>query len=359
MRPLAVTLAALALWAAPAHAIVGGTPVAPGDLRAVANVYVGGAFGCSGTLVAPGWVMTAAHCGSLTAVLTAGTVPSSAPFPAEAYTVYLDTVKADGSGGEQHAVKQVVVASDYGFQNGGGSDVSLLELTEVSKAPPVRIAATGERSSWRAGVLATIAGFGLTDENAGSGPDTMQRAQVPIQRDVDCATDYPDGSFDPRTMLCAGYPQGGTDSCQGDSGGPLFVALPSGTLRLAGSTSFGEGCAKAGKPGVYARVADDPLRAFVGKIVPAALAPEPKDAPAAQPGASTPSTTPEAGPTAAQRKASARRAAMARCGRKGSARVRARCRALVRCGDRRTAKSRARCRAAARYRYRARSAPSK
>ncbi|MFL5844024.1 MAG: S1 family serine peptidase [Solirubrobacteraceae bacterium] len=322
MRIFGAIFAALAFSATPAQAIVGGKDVPAGELRAVANVYVGGAFGCTGTLIAPTWVMTAAHCGSLTGVLTGGAIPSTLPVPASAYTVYLDTVKASGQGGEQHSVKQVVVATDYGIQGGGGSDVSLLELDTASKAPPIKIAALGERSSWKAGVSATIAGFGLTAEN-GDAPDTMQRAQVPIQSDATCAADYPDGSFDAKTMLCAGPPEGGTDTCQGDSGGPLLVDVPTGVQRLVGATSFGEGCAQAGKPGVYARVAEDPLRAFVGKVVPAALAPEPQKT---EP-AGTPTTRPL---TAAQKRAAAKRKALKACGKRKTAKKRKACRAKVR-----------------------------
>jgi secreted trypsin-like serine protease len=128
-------------------------------------------------------------------------------------------------------------------------------------------------------VLATIAGFGTTSENAGSAPDQMQFAQVPITTDQYCANAYPnglsntDGSFDAKTMICAGYPQGGTDTCSGDSGGPLLVPVTSGQLRLVGATSFGQGCAEAGKPGVYARVAEGPIRAFIERFVPDAFAP--------------------------------------------------------------------------------------
>ena len=64
-------------------------------------------------------------------------------------------------------------------------------------------------------------------------------------------------------MVCAGYPQGGTDTCQGDSGGPLFGHDAAGALRVVGATSFGDGCAQPGKPGVYARVGDAALREWI------------------------------------------------------------------------------------------------
>jgi trypsin len=288
MRLRIATLLALSATAVPAHAVVGGKPVPPHHLRFVADVYIGGSFGCTGSLIAPRWVMTAGHCGSLTGAVTEGLLPSQAAFPPSAYKIQLDSVYADGRGGETHTVDKVVVDTDYGVQNGTGSDVSLLELSDASKVAPVKVAALGERKLWTAGKLATIAGFGTTSESAGDPPPQMQQAQVPIVADADCAKDYPggfseasdDGSFDPKTMLCAGYPKGGTDTCQGDSGGPLMVRSASGKAwRLVGATSFGKGCAEAGKPGVYARVAEGPIRAFVAKIVPAAMAPEPKPKP--------------------------------------------------------------------------------
>src|SRR5947208_10558906 len=196
-----VVVAALCAPASPAGAVVGGTPVPDGQLRYVANISIAGAFGCTGTLIAPDWVLTAGHCGSLTGSI----VPTPIGMPASTIDVKLDSVHTDGTGAEDHKVTQVIVDSDYLVTNGSGNDVTLLQLDHPSAVAPVHIAAVGERAIWAPGKLATIAGFGLTSEDASQPPDTMRKARVPIRTDADCAAAYPDGlgggSFDAGTML--------------------------------------------------------------------------------------------------------------------------------------------------------------
>src|SRR3954470_3609858 len=257
-RVLAVSVATAALLAAaaaPSSAVVGGGNASPGEYPAVAEVTFG-PFLCTGTLVTPEWVLTAGHCGSVTGAGVASPAGS---------TSRLIDVRIGGvsqSDGERRSVSQVVVHPDYLLTS--GYDISLLRLSQSSTMAPTQVAGAGERSIWTAGTLETIVGWGATQEG-GDLPDNLQEARVPVTTDQYCAGAYSD--FDAKTMVCAGFPQGGVDTCQGDSGGPMFGAGD----KVVGATSLGEGCARAGKPGVYARVGDTTLREWIRCVAPAGV----------------------------------------------------------------------------------------
>jgi secreted trypsin-like serine protease len=185
-------------------------------------------------------------------------VASPASWPPQLINVRIGGVTQ--SDGERRSVSQVVVHPDYLLTS--GYDISLVRLSQSSTMAPTQVAGAGERSIWTAGTLEAIVGWGATEEG-GNLPDNLQEARVPITTDAYCAGAYSD--FDPRTMVCAGFPQGGVDTCQGDSGGPMFGKTSTGVLRVVGTTSFGEGCARPGRPGVYGRVADDTLRPWIAQ----------------------------------------------------------------------------------------------
>ncbi|HEX6945615.1 MAG TPA: serine protease, partial [Casimicrobiaceae bacterium] len=276
-RIRATLIAMLALAAAPAssaQAIVGGHDVPDGQRPYVAYITIDGLFACTGTLVAPTWVVTAGHCSSITGAVA----PTPIGQPGQLITVSVGSNKPDQ--GDHPAVKQVLVAPDYLFLNGNSNDVGLIELATPATQPTVKIAGKGEEGLWTPGTLATIAGFGVTEEG-GNAPDVMQEAQVPITTDAYAQAAYPN-DFDPATDIAAGYPQGGVDTCQGDSGGPLLVPGPNGSERLVGDTSRGDGCAQPGKPGVYGRVAGAKLREWIRSVAPEAIAPDATAASAAK-----------------------------------------------------------------------------
>jgi len=302
--------------AAPAQAIVGGHDAAPGEYPAVAEVVIASTFHCTGTLIAPTWVLTAGHCGSI----TGDAVATPAAWPAPLIDVRIGSVKPGQ--GEPAPVQQAIVEPSYLLTT--GYDVTLLKLASASAQPPVRIAGAGEEGLWAPGTSETIVGFGTTSAGDSTLPDTLQVASVPITTDAYCAGAY--SNFDPATMVCAGFPQGGVDTCQGDSGGPLFAHTATGALKVVGATSFGSGCAEPGHPGVYARVAGVALRQWI-----ASQAPEAVDPPAASGTLATSFFSPAA-PAAAP---------AAQAGRTALARRIARCRRIRARGHSATARRRA------------------
>lgn len=82
--------------------------------------------------------------------------------------------------------------------------------------------------------------------------------QIPIVSSEACRNVYVDYRITDN-MFCAGYRRGKMDSCAGDSGGPILCQDPRRPNRpwtIFGITSFGEGCGKRGKFGIYARLSN-------------------------------------------------------------------------------------------------------
>ncbi|XP_066468941.1 transmembrane protease serine 9-like [Tiliqua scincoides] len=99
-----------------------------------------------------------------------------------------------------------------------------------------------------------ITGWGRRKEG-GSATNTLQEAQVDLIPTDICKREDWYGESIKSNMFCAGYEGGGVDSCQGDSGGPLMCYFPDvSKYYLIGVTSFGIGCGRPKRPGIYTRV---------------------------------------------------------------------------------------------------------
>jgi trypsin len=159
---------------------------------------------------------------------------------------------------DEHEVQDVSFHPGFDedtFQNDVGYLVLDAPVTTGPAIQTIDLAGDDEAPVWAPNTPVDISGWGSTVFD-GDTVDVLRAAKVPIVTDSTCGSSGVYGSaFDPATMVCAGFPEGGVDSCQGDSGGPLASPLEGGEHRLVGVTSWGFRCAEPDAPGVYARIA--------------------------------------------------------------------------------------------------------
>src|SRR5215207_7625636 len=245
---------------------------------------------CGGSLITPTIVITAAHC-------VYNTDPEDdSQLDADDVDVILGRTTLTGSDGVEHNVSATAYQSNFNpitLQN----DVGYLVLATSSAQAPIQIASVDEAALWDPDSLEEVTGWGATAV-AGQGrfgSDTLQAATVPIVADSTCGSALVYGSeFDDETMVCAGdMANGGVDTCFGDSGGPMQAPVGDGIYRLVGITSRGDGCAQAGKPGVYTRVAGSVLSSAIqSKIEELQANPRPPSSGVNQPVQAQPTLTP-------------------------------------------------------------------
>lgn len=229
--------------------IVGGADVPADQYPFLISLQIKG-FGhwCGGTLISADTVITAAHCVDRS--------PS-------VYSVLAGQTTLSASDGTRHDVKSIHVHPRYNRDN--KADVAILKLsTPVEGITPVTLGGLEGASYEQAGRLLTVAGWGRLTEG-GRGPDVMQHVAVPFIPHAECQRQYQGRKvIDANVELCASRP--GQDSCQGDSGGPLFLRSADARWVQLGVVSWGIGCARAGSPGVYTRLAGPEVNDFIKQV---------------------------------------------------------------------------------------------
>ncbi|KAL3976978.1 RING finger protein [Sarotherodon galilaeus] len=194
---------------------------------------------CGGAIVSPLWVISAAHCFIRHSKASLWTVLAGKH----------DLDKAEQPQEQLVGVSMIFIHHSYNTQS-KDSDIALLKLEKPLEfnhfVRPIDIWMTPLPLLMKC----TITGWGSTREN-GPRVNRLQEVNVTILPSDTC-NQYYLGRIRP-SMFCAGKDEGGLDACQGDSGGPLSCFTGT-RYELAGLVSWGVGCGRAKRPGVYTRV---------------------------------------------------------------------------------------------------------
>ncbi|XP_013921185.1 PREDICTED: suppressor of tumorigenicity 14 protein-like [Thamnophis sirtalis] len=202
---------------------------------------------CGASLISNKWLVTASHCFN-----EKNYVRYTDPSLWTAYMGLLDLDNRTNRLVQKRTIKKIIrhpLFNDFTFDY----DIALMELSSpvTFSKEIIPICLPDATHDFPAGKAFWVTGWGKTQEH-GAGARILQKAEIRAINQTMCESLLVN-QLTPR-MMCVGVLTGGIDACQGDSGGPLTSIEVNNRMFLAGVVSWGDGCARRDRPGVYTRV---------------------------------------------------------------------------------------------------------
>ena len=254
----AVAIALLAPGPAEAQAPKAQASIIRGDVASIADfpslAFIvaendkGGGFACTGTVIAPRVVLTAAHCvedldfGGFTPkddyLVVTGRADPGQPGSGE-------TLKVDGT--------HVFPGFNPGIIRG---DAALLVLAHPTSAPAIPLATSADNALYQGGTQVLLAGWGLTHPDAGSRPKSLRWTSNVVLDPAACKQRtrryYP--PYSTALQMCTTDPPDHKNGgCFGDSGGPVIAQRADGTPVEIGIVSTGGPQCSTKLPNIFTR----------------------------------------------------------------------------------------------------------
>ncbi|XP_069833459.1 hepatocyte growth factor activator [Dendropsophus ebraccatus] len=228
--------------------ILGGLSALPGSHPWMAAIYIGDVF-CAGSLIMPCWVVSAAHCFAFSPRKSSVTVVLGQ----QLFNKTTDVTQT-------FEIDRYIFYPEYNVFKRNEHDIVLIKLKKkdgqcAKKTPFVQTICLPDGVTFEEGHMCDISGWGRMNEDETDYASVLQEAMVPIVSDNKCSSPEVYGSELSENMFCAGNFDCNIDACQGDSGGPLACQKDK-ISYLYGIVSWGDGCGRLNKPGVYTKVSN-------------------------------------------------------------------------------------------------------